>query len=300
MHQAFINKNFRPESAKVIVQANSVIEEYSAQGYNLTLRQIFYQFVSRDLIPNTQKAYKRLGTIISDGRLAGLIDWDAIVDRLREVREVSSWEAPQDIVRACAQQFKIDMWESQSVRIEVWIEKDALVGVIEGVCNEYRVPYLACRGYVSQSAMYQAAMRINNHARNRQEVILLHLGDHDPSGMDMTRDIKERLRLLADPMVDVRRLALNMDEVEEYGPPPNPTKLTDSRSQEYIANYGEDSWELDALEPRTIVDLIGDEIEMLYEAPAWEEKKKEERAYRKELKNVAKEWDNVTDWLEEK
>ena len=300
MKVAFIEKEFRKKSLAIIDQANEIIEEYLLQGYDLTLRQLFYQFVSRDLIPNTQREYKKLGSVISDARLAGLIDWNSIVDRLRKVEQLSFWGYPQDIIRASAKQFRVDMWSNQDVRVEVWIEKDALAGVIEGVCNKHRVPYLACRGYVSQSAMYQAALRIGERRGNDQETIILHLGDHDPSGIDMTRDIKERLRLLSGIYIDVRRLALNMDEVEEFNPPPNPAKLTDSRSQDYITNYGEDSWELDALEPSVIVQLIEEEIESLREDGPWLNKQREETSFKRELKKVSTKWKDVMKFLEEK
>jgi hypothetical protein len=128
--EAFIQRAFRPDSQRIIEQAVEIIEDYTAQGFTLTLRQLYYQFVARDLIPNRQSEYKRLGSIINDARLAGLIDWDMIEDRTRNVRKVSAWESPQEIVSAIAEQYKEDLWAGQSQRVEVWIEKDALVGVV--------------------------------------------------------------------------------------------------------------------------------------------------------------------------
>jgi len=158
-------------------------------------------------------------------------------------------------VDACARQFRIDKWATQPRRIEVWIEKDALVGVIEGVCTELDVPYFSCRGYTSQSEMWVGAQRLAAHWRKaKQNPLILHFGDHDPSGIDMTRDIQARLQEFsfgtAGHPLELRRLALNMDQVELYGPPPNPAKLTDSRCEAYMEEHGNESWELDALEPR--------------------------------------------------
>lgn len=135
----------------LIEQANIIIQEYLARGFTLTLRQLFYQFVSRALLPNTERSYKNLGAAIADGRLAGLVDWEAIEDRTRFVRRQATWESPQEVLTYWADRFRYDLWADQDNYIEVFIEKDALIGVIEGVCNELRVPYLACRGYASAS-----------------------------------------------------------------------------------------------------------------------------------------------------
>lgn len=293
---------FSSAKRKVIEQANAIIDEYSAQGFDLTLRQLYYQFVARDLIPNRQQEYKRLGDVVNDARLAGLIDWDSIVDRTRHVRSLATWEHPTGIVSACAQQFRIDRWAKQPHRVEVWIEKDALVGVIAGVCDELRVPYFSCRGYTSQSEMWAASQRLLEHSGNGQQPIILHFGDHDPSGVDMTRDIEDRLALFmrhegVDPP-EVRRLALNFDQVRRYNPPPNPAKITDSRAGRYIRKFGRESWELDALDPATLAQLIRDEIQGLIDDDAWTEAEGVESAHRASLRNIADRFSAVEKFLQ--
>lgn len=176
------DKRFNSEHASIIQAANEIIEEYQDAGYSLTLRQLYYQFVSRDLIPNTQRDYKRLGKIISDARLAGLIDWDAIEDRTRNVRTPTHWESPEDIVRSCAAQFNFDCWGNQEFRPEVWIEKDALLGVIEPVCRRLEVPFFSCRGYTSQSELWSAGRRVQRWVQAGQTPVIIHLGDHRPFG----------------------------------------------------------------------------------------------------------------------
>jgi hypothetical protein len=270
----------------LIEQANSIIAEYDALGFDLTLRQLYYQFVSRDIIPNKVTEYKRLGSVINDARLAGLVDWDSITDRTRNLRGVNTWRSPSDIVRACAEQFKINLWEDQDYRVEVWIEKDALVGVIAGVCEEHRVDYFSCRGYTSQSEMHAAAMRLARYRRMGKTPVILHLGDHDPSGMDMTRDIEDRLTMfMGGP--ELERLALNMDQIEQFNPPPNPAKETDSRCAGYMAQFGGESWELDALEPTLLAGLIGEAIEKFKDPDRWEAKEEEEAEHRKTLERIA-------------
>jgi hypothetical protein len=124
-----------PTAPRFISKANDIIAEYSAQGFQLTLRQLYYQFVSRDFIPNNLRSYKNLGDVINDARLAGLIDWNSIVDRTRNLQSLAHWRNPAEIIDACASQFRLDRWAPQPRRVEVWIEKDALIGVIEGICN---------------------------------------------------------------------------------------------------------------------------------------------------------------------
>lgn len=287
-----------PDRRAMVDKANEIIEEYARQGFDLTLRQLYYQFVSRDLIANKMSEYKRLGDIINDARLAGLIDWTRIVDRTRELKELSHWASPASIIDACASQFRYDLWSTQTYRVEVWIEKDALAGVIAGVCERLDVPYFSCRGYTSQSEMWAAAMRLKMWASGRQTPIILHLGDHDPSGIDMTRDIQDRLQMFMGGL-EVRRLALNFDQVERYSPPPNPAKLSDSRVGAYLKQFGDESWELDALEPAVLADLIQKEVMSLMDSQKMDERLREQDVARNRLDGIAGNFDAVCEWLDQ-
>jgi hypothetical protein len=183
------------ESLAIISYANQIAIDYTNQGYDLTLRQLYYQFVARDLLPNTQKSYDRLGQLVNRARLAGLLDWDYLVDRTRNIRSVSHWENPSDIIDTVSRQFRLDKWTDQPTRVEVWVEKEALAGVVQRVADRNDVAWFSCRGYVSQSEMWAAAQRLFGYIAAGQNVIVLHLGDHDPSGIDMTRDITDRLKM---------------------------------------------------------------------------------------------------------
>lgn len=291
-------KSFSEERAGKIEKANVIIAEYRHQGYELTLRQLYYQFVSRGFIENNMREYKNLGDVINDARLAGLIDWEAIVDRTRELRSLSHWNSPAELIEACASQYRIDKWDDQERRIEVWIEKDALIGVIERICNELDVAYFSCRGYTSQSEMWEAAQRLRRYADDGQKPLVLHFGDHDPSGIDMSRDISARLNEFSYSDIELRRLALNMNQVEQYNPPPNPAKLTDSRCQGYMEEHGTESWELDALEPAVIAQLIRSEIESERDQTKWDASTDEENTQKKQLQKVSDNWDEIVDNLE--
>lgn len=289
--------NLGAERMAVVRQANEIIAEYSAQGFDLTLRQLYYQFVSRDLIKNKQSEYKRLGDIINDARLAGLIDWDHITDRTRNLRSLGHWDDPGDIINSAAGSFRIDKWSDQDHRVEVWIEKDALVGVIEGVCNELDVPFFSCRGYTSQSEMWAAGQRLLRHRKADQVPVILHLGDHDPSGIDMSRDIQDRLELFTGNAVRFDRLALNMPQVRQYDPPPNPAKLTDSRCKGYMEIHGDESWELDALEPAVIAELITRAVRGLRNERSWKKAEAKEAEMREGLETAAERWGDVVEFL---
>ena len=307
MREKFIDKKFKDSTLDVIAHANKIILEYAAQGFVLTLRQLYYQFVARDLLRNTQRNYKRLMSIVSNGRLAGMIDWNAIEDRTRELGSVSHWSNPEQIIQSAAEGFRIDKWETQPYRVECWIEKEALVGVVERICTELDIAWFACRGYVSQSEQYDAGKRFaryNRAAKYGQEVIVLHLGDHDPSGIDMTRDNDERLQMFSrdrftqDAAVTIRRLALNEDQVEQYDPPPDPAKFTDSRYEGYVERFGTESWELDALEPQVLQDLVRDATLEYRDEDLWDAAVEREDKDRAHLGWVANNWDRVTAFKE--
>src|SRR4051794_29815064 len=120
--EAYVPKTFTPAHQRLIDMADQICREYAAQGFDLTLRQLYYQFVARDVIANKQTEYKRLGSIINDARLAGLLDWDYIVDRTRNLRGLSHWENPHSVIRSAASGYRTERWADQPHRVEVWIE----------------------------------------------------------------------------------------------------------------------------------------------------------------------------------
>jgi hypothetical protein len=290
LKEQFINKNFSPESVADIVRANQIIDEYQAAGFRLTIRQLYYQMVSRDMIPNNEKSYKRIVNLISDGRQAGLIDWEMIEDRGRVLHSSSHWDSPRDVLYSAASSYRIDKWARQPWYIEVMVEKDALSGVIGPVCRRLDIAYTANKGYSSSSAMYEAGKRLaEKFYDGGKNIMVSYLGDHDPSGIDMTRDITERLMLYAslEKSIHVERIALNYDQVERLRPPENPAKTTDSRAAAYIKKFGRSSWELDAIEPRELADLIEYEVVNVMDEDLWDEAVEEEKYEREKLRLLA-------------
>lgn len=292
MKEKFLDHSFSAASLKLIEICNTILEEYREQGYTLSLRQLYYQLVARDKVENTVKSYKRVGNLVSDARLAGMLDWGMIEDRGRESTMNAHWETPKSILESAAYSFKMDRWKGQHAYVEVFVEKDALSGILIPVCREMDVRFTANKGYSSSSAMYEASKRLARAGRAGLELHIIYLGDHDPSGIDMTRDIRERFGLFTRDgyPFEVHRLALNYDQVELWQPPENPAKESDSRYEGYLQKFGESSWELDAVEPATLADLVREQIEYLIDEDAWQAVIDREAFYRDELNKLAEKY----------
>ncbi|MDQ3712985.1 MAG: hypothetical protein M3388_12315 [Acidobacteriota bacterium] len=296
----FQSKNFRQDTLALINKCNAVLTRYAAAGYDMTVRQVYYQLVAADEIENSEKSYDKIQMLLNDARFAGLVDWDHIVDRTRELRRLSTWDTPEDILESAHDGFRIDKWASQDFRPEVWIEKDALVGVFERTCNALEVPVLSCRGYASLSEMFEAGYRrFSRYIKDGQTPFILHFGDHDPSGIDMSRDILDRTSLLSKTgLPKFLRLALNMDQVDQYQPPPNPAKLSDTRARDYVIKFGSSSWELDALEPTVLDNLIQSKILDIRDDDLWEQAVEEENEHKENLSRIADNYDKIRAFLD--
>lgn len=276
----------------MIKTMNDIIVDFMAQGFVLTVRQLYYQLVARDLISNNERSYKRITSLANDARLAGLVDWDAIEDRTRAFVRRTRWDSGAHILDNAARGFHMDMWVKQYKRVFVIIEKEALVGVLQGICHKYDVPLLAARGYPSGTVLREFAQEDILPFCVSQDSVVIHLGDHDPSGLDMTRDLRQRIEMFAEGQnVELIRVALNMAQIEEREPPPNPAKTTDSRFAEYREQFGDESWELDALPPSYLVELVEGEILKHRDADAWHEREREVNKVRRKLIKIAKEFE---------
>lgn len=235
------------------------------------------------------RSYQQVVDDVSEARMAGIIDWDAIEDRTREFLDRPHWTSPGEIVDVCAKQYHEDMWTGQDCRVFVVIEKEALSGVLEPVCRGLDVPLLPARGYASVSVLREFA---EQRLQVAKQVIVLHLGDHDPSGLDMTRDLEDRLRLFApDVELELHRIALNMNQVEEFHPPENPAKQTDSRFEAYRREFGDHSWELDALTPEYLEKLVTKEVRRYVDGEAWDRSVAHIERGRAKLRKLAKQLD---------
>jgi hypothetical protein len=282
--EEFRTKKFGQDALDRIEACNEIIDQYLGQGLRLTLRQLYYQLVTRNIIPNVERSYKNLSSLVSDARLAGLMDWDAIEDRGRQPRQTSQFTDLQDLAEAALRSYRLPRWEGQENYVELWVEKDALSGVLWPLAQEHHVTLAVNKGYSSQSAMYVAASRFREAADENKNPILFYLGDMDPSGEDMVRDIRDRMVMFGIDMIDVRKLALTMPQIQQYNPPPNPAKVSDPRAAGYIEAHGTSSWEVDALPPDVLADLIREAFEDVIDRDLMDEILAREESDKKRLR----------------
>ena len=291
-----LHLNSKNEQQLIII--NKIIEEYAKEGYILTLRQLFYQLVSRDIIPNSQKEYAKLSGLLVKGRMAGVVDWEAIEDRIR-VPHLPYWVYDiKDALNDTIKQYRLNRQERQDVYIELWVEKDALSGVLKRITEEYHINLMVNRGYSSCSAMHDAYKRIRNIVDNKKKVVVLYLGDHDPSGLNMIRYIKYRFIEFGlnsdvnegnlDADVIVKHIALTDEQVKQYNPPPNPAKFSYPRAKWYVEKYEKTSWEVDALNPKILNKLVKEEIESRIDMDLFDEQIEQERKDKEKLKQFIK------------
>ena len=253
----------------------------------LTLRQLYYQFVAGELLPdawadkktgstNNQGSYHKLGRIVKDARSSGNLPWNGIEDRTRPFHEYNSWETPADLVEYTSSTFTSAIWDDMPVYPEIWVEKEALSGIIEIPAKQFQIPWMAAKGYMSIDSKWRAAQRIiKRFEETGQDTVVIYLGDHDPSGIDMIRDIRDQLEVFIDgceALPQVLPIALTIEQINDHKLPPNPTKLTDSRAKDYLQKYGAESWELDALDPTYLVDLIRKSIRQYMPDYVWKKK----------------------------
>jgi hypothetical protein len=284
MKQAFLAVKLSLQKLKMIDLIESIVTEYQEMGYRLTLRQLYYQLVSRDIIPNKQSEYAKTSSLLKDARMMGLVDWAVIEDRLRVPRYPYFANDAKSAVLDVAGQFRMNRQAGQPVYLEVWVEKDALSSIIYNVTEYYGIKLMVNRGYTSCSAMHDAYKRMLGH----ESCMILYLGDHDPSGLDMVRDIGARFLEFGLDNVQVQKIALTTEQVKTYNPPPNPAKITDPRAKAYIEKFGPVSWEVDALKPDILDRLLRESIKYVIDMEIFEKVILEEKQQREKLFTIAR------------
>lgn len=282
---AYVSRSMHGSSRLLLDKMIEITEDYAQKGYKLTVRQLYYQLVSRNEIPNNMSSYQRTSKVLLAGRMTGLVDWDVIVDRARVPRMRPQYDTMGSFVRAVMDSYRCFRWDDRDHYLEVMVEKEALAGILQPVTDRYHVLLLANKGYSSASTMHDVAERMDGHEQLGRQCRILYMGDHDPSGMDMVRDIRTRLEEFG-CLADVGRIALTMDQIEEYGLPPNLAKKTDPRSRKYVDKYGGRSWELDALNPEALTGILETSIRAYLDMSRYEEAIRREQAEKDKLKRA--------------
>ena len=246
----------------LLTKIQAIVTQFQGQNIILTNRQLYYQLVASDVIPNADEIYKRICKFLTDSRYGGLIDWEAIEDRGRVPQKPSDWDSIISLIKSACHSYRLPRWQDQNFYVELYCEKQAMESVLKPIAGKYHIYFGYNKGYSSASTMYDLAKRIKEQIDDKKKVVILYLGDHDPSGLDMIRDVRDRIEEFltggddyTEPDFEVIPLALNMEQVRKYNPPPNPAKITDPRAKWYKAEYGDMSWELDALNPGVLIEL---------------------------------------------
>ncbi len=287
MKEFFVKDPLSSSAMDIVALCDQILQSYFARGFTMSLRQLYYQLIARNTFANNEQSYRKLGEIVSRARRAGLLDWSMIVDRGRGMHCPEFFDKPQDILQRAVNAFKLNKWADQKNYVECMVEKQALEGVLGPVCAMMEVPFMANKGYSSDSAMYEAGHRMRErHAIGKKVVHVIYLGDLDPSGMDMTRDVGARLRLYSMVPVEVHRIALNIDQVHHYNLPENPAKMSDARAAAYVAEFGESSWELDALDLQVIADLVEGKVKDLRDDDRWRTSMRREEQQREAMADL--------------
>ncbi len=308
MKQLFRKIRLSKANKERLLQINSIIIEYQSQWYTLTLRQLYYQLVSRDVIPNKASEYSKLSTLLKEWRMGGIVDWGAIEDRVRRPQRPYFVSGIKWAIEDTIEQYRLDRMAGQDVYIEVWVEKDALSWVLKRVTNLYGINIMVNRWYSSVSAMYDAFNRFMHAHDNDQKIRILYLWDYDPSWVDMIRDIRDRITEFFSYTwedveygyvwddanyswmdFDIIPIALTREQIDRYNPPPNPAKITDPRAKNFISEHWHQSWEVDALKPQILNSILTNNIEDLIDQSKFNHIVRKEKQDISQLEKIFKE-----------
>jgi hypothetical protein len=272
------------DTEELCFQIKKIANNYMYQDIKLTNRQLYYQLVAKDLIPNALEIYKRICKLLTDMRYAGELDWDSIEDRGRVPKKHAEWDSVKDLIESAVHSYRLPRWDDQNYYIELYCEKQAMESILKPIADKYHIYFGYNKGYSSASTVYELSKRVSQQIFNGKKVVILYLGDHDPSGIDMVRDIKERLIeffTMGDDLVldeyevrenfQVKSIALTKEQIETHNPPPNPAKITDPRAKNYIKEHGQVSWELDSLDPESLIEITEDGIAEFLDKEKYEE-----------------------------
>lgn len=263
MIEKFRDIAFHGKSLNLISQAKSILQEYAEKNINVILRQLYYQMVSRAIILNKVSAYRSLVGLMRDARYTGLVDWDHLEDRTRIPYRHAQFESINELIECAARSYRLDRWAGQEYYLELWTEKDALSSVLKPIANKHHIYFCVNRGFDSATAMYDASCRLREALKEGKKPEILYLGDHDPSGMGMIEDIENRLNefLNLGEVITVRHIALTGEQIEKYNPPANVAKESDPRYKDYEETYGKECWEVDALPPDVMIELVDNTVD---------------------------------------
>jgi hypothetical protein len=240
-----------PESLALLENVHAVLATFRAY-LPVTLRQVFYRLVSTVGYPKDERAYHRLGDLLNRARRAGLLEWDAIRDDGFTRRSPVFWDSPADwadTVLESAKRYRCDRQSGQERRLVLWCEAGGMVPQLERVAAEYSVPVYSSGGFDSVTAKHEVAVEFSRLGLST----VLHIGDHDPSGVHMFGSLDEDVRAFLERLggdVQFVRLAVTREHIQEMGLPTAPAKETDRRS------FSGDTVQAEAIPPDALARIV--------------------------------------------
>ncbi len=261
LYAACLTKMRKRATRDEMAERFAVLRTIVAELRPCTVRQVFYQATIRGVVEKTEAGYDRVQRALVAMRRNGSLPYGWIADNTRWQMKPRTWSSLPHMLEETARLYRRRLWDDAGAYCEVWLEKDALAGVVAPVTERYDVPLMVARGFSSLSFLYEAAQDI---ARLSVPAYVFHLGDHDPSGQCAAGKIEETLRELA-PGAEIHfeRLAVRPWQIDAWKLPSRPTKPTDTRAKAF--GYAE-SVELDAIHPETLRGLVLGQIEALLPA----------------------------------
>jgi hypothetical protein len=254
VYEASQIKRRRASNAE-LTQRREAFYEIIAEMKPMTVRQVFYQATVRGIIEKTEGGYTKVQTDLAAMRRAGWLPYDWIADNTRWQRKPTTFDSVEEALRETARFYRKDLWRDADCYVEIWLEKDALSGVLWPITSLYDVPLMVARGYASLSFLHGSAEYLNELD---VPAYVYHLGDFDPSGVNAAEKIEETLRELApDADIEFQRIAVTEEQIAFWDLPTRPTKKSDTRSK----GFGDTSVELDAIEPEQLRTLVDDVIQ---------------------------------------
>jgi hypothetical protein len=246
----------RHRSTKAEVEARrAALDDIVSKMEPMTVRQVFYQATVRGLVEKSEAGYAKVQTDLVHMRRYGDLPYSWLADNTRWQRKPKTFDNIKDALEETARTYRRSLWAEADVYVEIWLEKDALSGVVFPVTSRYDVPLMVARGYASLSFLHSAAEYIS---QLKVPAYIYHLGDFDPSGVNAGEKIEETLRELApDAQIHFQRIAVNEYQIRSMNLPTRPTKKSDTRSKK----FGDISVELDAIEPGMLRHLVRHAIE---------------------------------------
>jgi len=259
---ALIVEHFRGHDRQMFV-VNAVDTIFRLKEYwPLTVRQVFYQLVAGLIIENSQNRYQSISRLTTKLRRLGILPWECIQDRTRRLTDKRGFEDAGTFLRqqltGLSATYDRCLVQNQENYVEIFTEKDALAGIIEEVSWIYCVRIVVCKGQISATFLNDYTDRAKEAIRRGQDPVILYFGDLDPSGARMSVTIKNILLNYHNLYVHLDRIALNMNQVEEYQLPQSidAIKTKDPNYNWYVKQYGDIAVELDALHPKQLQELV--------------------------------------------